>query len=290
MRARDRRLPDGKLGPASLRPIVPALVSVLVAAIVAYAAILLLVWLTQERLLFYPQPVLGEPRPPAGWRLETFEHVARDGTRLAGVLLLPPRERPAVVIYFGGNAEEVTAAANEAATTYGERAVLLLNYRGYGASAGEPGEKALVADALEVFDKLAARPDLDGSRIAVHGRSLGSGVAVQVAAARPVRCVVLTSPFASAVSVAREVYWWLPVGLLIRHPFDSLARARKIDVPALFLVGSADTLIRPVQSWRLADAWGRPVERMAFPGFGHNDVHIHPQYPEAIRQFLERHC
>lgn len=289
MRARDRRVPHGVLGPASLRPIVSALVSLLVAAAVGYAAILALVWLGQERLLFYPQPVAGEPRAPAGWRLEPFEHRSADGTRLAGVLLLPPRARPAVVVYFGGNAEEVTSAAEEAAATYGDRAVVLLNYRGYGASLGTPSEKALVADALEVFDKLAARGDLDTSRVAVHGRSLGSGIAVQVAAARPVRCVVLTSPFASAVSVAGEMYWWLPVRLLMRHPFDSLARAGSIRAPALFLVGSEDTLIRPGQSWRLADAWGGPVERRSFKGFTHNDVHLHPEYPQLIRQFLDRH-
>jgi dienelactone hydrolase len=119
---------------------------------------------------------------------------------------------------------------------------------------------------------------VDGSRIAVHGRSLGAGVAVQVAAARPLRCAVLTSPFSSALSVAQAMYPWLPVSLLMRHPFDSLARAPSIRVPVLFLVGSDDSLIRPAQSWRLADAWGGAVERRTFDGFGHNDVHVHPDY------------
>lgn len=248
------------------------------------------VWFAQERMLFYPQPVAVPPHAPPGWALRRFEHVAADGTPLAGVLVMPPRTRPPLVIYFGGNAEEVTVGADEVPATYGDRAVLLLNYRGYGESLGAPSEKALVADALEVFDRLAARGDLDMARVALHGRSLGGGVAVQVAAARPVSCVMLTSPFASAVSVAAEVYWWLPVRLLMRHPFDSLAQAPKVRVPALFLVGSGDTLIRPDQSWRLADAWGGPVERRAFTGFGHGDVHIHPGYAQAIREFLDRHC
>ena len=290
MRARDRRVPHGELGPASLRRPVSALLSIIAIAIAAYAAVALIVFAFQERLLFYPQPVQLQPVAPAGWRLERFEHTAADGTRLAGVLLMPPREKPPLVVYFGGNAEEVTASAQDAARAYGDRAVLLLNYRGYGGSAGRPGEKALVADALEVLDQLAARRDIDGTRIAVHGRSLGSGVAVQVAAARPVRCVVLTSPFSSASSVAQEMYWWLPVALLIRHPFDSLRRAAGIHAPALFLVGAEDALIRPAQSWRLADAWGGPVERRTFEGLGHNDVHLHPAYDAAIRDFLDRHC
>jgi dipeptidyl aminopeptidase/acylaminoacyl peptidase len=290
MRARDRRIPDGRLRPAPLRRTVSIFATILVTAVVAYAAVAALVWLLQERLLFYPTPVSVAPVAPAGWRLEAFEQVAADGTRLAGVLLLPPRAQPRLVVYFGGNAEEVTASAMHAAQTYGERAVLLLNYRGYGASLGRPGERELIADALEVIDKVRARTDVDSSRIAVHGRSLGSGVAVQVAAARPVCAVVLSTPFSSALSVAQDLYWWLPVRLLMRHPFDSLARAPRIQAPALFLVGSEDTLIRPAQSWRLADAWGGPVERRTFTGFGHNDIQLDPEYDRTIRGFLDRHC
>ena len=249
-----------------------------------------IVWVAQERLLFYPPAAAGPVTAPSGWRQEAFEHTTADGTRLAGVLLMPPRQRPPLVIYFGGNAEEVTASAGHAAEAYGERAVLLLNYRGYGASAGRPTEKSILSDALEVYDKLRARADIDASRIALHGRSLGSGVAVQVAAARPACAVVLSTPFASALSVAQEMYWWLPVRRLMRHPFDSLARAATIHAPALFLVGSEDALIKPAQSWRLADAWGGPVERKTFAGFGHNDVHLHPDYDRAVRAFLERHC
>lgn len=290
MRAGNRRVPHGNLGPASLRRTVAALASIIVLAIGAYAAIALTVFFAQERLLFYPQPVQVQPAAPSSWRLERFEHVTADGTRLAGVLLLPPKRKPSLVVYFGGNAEEVTSSARDAAQAYGDRAVLLLNYRGYGESAGRPGEKTLVADALEVIDRLAARADIDGSRIAVHGRSLGSGVAVQVAATRPVRCVVLTSPFASALSVAQESYRWLPVALLMRHPFESIRYAPGISVPALMLVGSEDTLIKPAQSWRLADAWGGPVERRTFAGFAHGDLHMDPAYDRSIREFLDRHC
>ena len=248
-----------------------------------------LVWLVQERLLFYPPPAAPRPAPPEGWRLEEVRLPREAGIELAGVLLLPPVARPPLVIYFGGNAEEVTAGAPDAARVYGQRAVLMVNYRGYGASGGRPGEKDIVADAVALYDWAAKRPDIDGTRIAVHGRSLGSGVAVQVAAARPVRCVVLTTPFESARDVAADMYPWLPVGLLMRHPFDSLARAPQLKVPALMLVGEADTLIAPRHSRRLAAAWGGPVELVAYPGFGHNDIHMNPRYDDAIRAFLDSH-
>lgn len=256
--------------------------------LVAYGAVLAVMWLAQERLQFYPRPVSARAVAPPGWSLEEVRFAARDGTALAGYLVRPPVARGPLVIYYGGNAEEVTASVPEVAAAYGERAALLVNYRGYGASAGRPGEEAMVADALELYDWAARRADVDPERIALHGRSLGSGVAVQVAAARPVRCVILTSPFASARAIAAEIYFWAPVGLLMRHPFDSLAHAPRLAMPALFIVGEADTLVPPAHSHRLAQAWAGPVERVSFPGFGHNDISLHPGYNAAIQAFLGR--
>jgi fermentation-respiration switch protein FrsA (DUF1100 family) len=258
------------------------------AAVVGYAALAVLGWVMQERLLFYPRPLGPPPSPPAGWSLEKVKLTARDGTVLAGVLVKPPVPRPPLVIYYGGNAEEPTGYAGEVAKTYGERAVLLMNYRGYGASEGKPGERALVSDALEIFDWASKRGDIDAARIALHGRSLGTGVAVQVAAERPASCVILTSPFDSAREVAKKLYPWLPVGLLMRHPFDSLAIAPRVKAPALVLMGDADTLIPPSHSEALASAWGGKAERVVMKGFGHGDLSMPPAYDAAIRDFLAR--
>ena len=223
-----------------------------------------------------------------GWRIEDVALRMRDGTQLAGVLARPEEGKPPLVIYFGGNAEEVTSYAAEAPQTYGKRAALFVNYRGYGASGGKPGEAALVSDAAETYDWAARRTDIDASRIALHGRSLGTGVAVQLAAQRPAKCVVLTSPFASALDVAREIYPWLPVAWLLRHPFDSGVHAPGLQVPVLILSGSADTLIRPHHSEKLARLWAGPVERVSLEGFGHNDIDMHPGYAKAIAAFLDR--
>jgi len=289
VRARDRRLPDGRIGPAPLRLTLDTLKLFLAATTVVYAGIVVAVWIAQERMLFYPQGVTIPPRAPAGWRMETVAFTARDGTRLAGTLLLPPMERAPLVIYFGGNAEEVTGYAHSARETYGERAVLFVNYRGYGESGGKPTESGLVSDAIELYDWARAHGGIDPQRIALHGRSLGSGVAVQLAASRPVRCVILTTPFSSALDVAREVYPWLPVALLMRHPFDSARRAPSIHVPALFLTGGADTLIPKRHAERLASVWGGSVEHISFDGFGHNDIDLSPRYVQAIHAFLDRH-
>jgi cephalosporin-C deacetylase-like acetyl esterase len=271
-----------RLGPAELK-------ALLLALFVGYIAVTGLVWLSQERLIFHPRSAAAVVTAPTGWRLEEVAFRATDGTRLAGVLLLPPlTPLQPLVIYFAGNAEEATEGASGARDDYGVRAVLLMNYRGYGKSEGRPSERALVADALQVFDWAAKHPEIDPARIAVHGRSLGSGIAVPVAAARPVKCVVLTSPFGSALDVAREMYPWLPVKLLLRHSFDSVYLAPAVKARALILVGQDDNIIPPHHSQRLAKAWGGPVDRAEFNGVGHNDLQIHPEYGMAVRAFLDR--
>lgn len=263
--------------------------ALLLAAIAGYLGVAGLVWFAQDSLMFHPRPILGEAHAPAGWRLQPVALKARDGTPLAGVLALPPAtDRVPLVIYFGGNAEEVTEYAAAVAGDYGERAVLLVNYRGYGASGGRPGEAAMVSDALELFDWAAKHPAIDANRIALHGRSLGSGVAVQVAAARPARCVLLTSPFASALDVAKQLYSWLPVALLMRNRFDLSHIAPQVKAPLLVIYGEGDSIIAPRHSERLAALWGGPVQLAPFKGFGHNDLHLTPAYAAAMRGFLDR--
>lgn len=255
----------------------------------AYAGVCALLWFSQEKLLFHPQPAAPLPSPPPGWTLEAVSIESAGGVRLAGVLAKPPAERPPVVIYFGGNAEEATAFAPLAERTYGPCAVLLVNYRGYGASEGRPGEAAMVADALALHDWARARADLDGTRILAHGRSLGSGVAVQLAAARELRAVVLTSAYDSLPAVAATHYPWAPVGLLLRHRFDSLAKAPGLAVPALFVIADADTLIAPAHSERLRAAWGGATQALRLPGRGHNDLEADPGLAPAIAAFARRH-
>lgn len=264
------------------------MLKLLLLAAALYAGVAGMVYFAQDGLMFMPQRAFAPPVAPPGWHLERVRISARDGTRIAGVLVKPGGTRSPLVIYYGGNAEEITGSAAEAPRFWGRRAVLLVNYRGYGESEGKPGEAELVSDALEVFDWAAKRPDLDPARIALHGASLGSGVAVQVAAARPVKCVVLSTPFDSARAVAAAIYPWLPVGLLMRHPFDSTSRAGNIKVPALVLIAAEDTIIPPRHAERLAAAWGGPVERVAFAGRGHNDLFTDPDYGAAIAGFLDR--
>ena len=254
----------------------------------AYIGVCALLFLLQDRLIFFPQALPDSVRRMVETLPDTaeLEVQATDGTRLRGWLRHQSAD-PArgLVIYFGGNAEEVSGQILDA-PELAPWSVAAFNYRGYGRSEGVPSETALVSDALAIYDLLAARPDIDERRIAVLGRSLGSGVAVPLAAKRPVRGLILVSPFDSLRGIAKKTYPFVPVEALLRHPFDSIALAPRIDVPLLVLAGDRDDLIPALHSRRLSDAWGGVHRFELFPGVGHNDIHAASRYWTAMREFL----
>ena len=240
----------------------------------------------QDRMLFYPTPAVDRVPRPARGTVEGVRLTAAEGVELVGWYIKSTAAKAPAVIYFGGNAEDVSWLAGMA-DAFAGYSLLLLNYRGYGGSGGKPGEAALFADALLAYDYVAARPDVDAARIVVFGRSLGSGVAVHLAASRRVAGVVLVSPYDSVRAVAQAIYPWLPVGLMLKHPFDSLARAGEMKAPLLCLVAANDTVIPAAHSRRLFEAWGHPGKTwVAIPRADHDSVSGEPTYWEEIARFL----
>ena len=246
----------------------------------------LLIYLLQERLIFFPQPLTQDPlKANTGAALEEVSLVTADGVRLHGWLTkAAPTQTPApLLIYFGGNAEEVSWLASTA-DRYAGWSLLMFNYRGYGRSEGKPGEAAFFADALQIYDYAAKRADV--GRLALMGRSLGSGVAVYVATQRPAEGVILVSPYDSIESVARGVYPFLPIGLMLRHRFDSLSRAPGIQAQLLCLVASDDRVIARPHSERLYAAWGGGKQWREIARSAHDSIADAPDYWRAIAEFL----
>jgi pimeloyl-ACP methyl ester carboxylesterase len=112
-------------------------------------------------------------------------------------------------------------------------------------------------------------------------------VATHVAGRRPVRGVVLISPYDSMVALARHHYPFLPVRWLLRHRFDSIARAPGIRTPLLAIAGERDAVVPPERSWRLYEAWGGPKRWVVIPGVNHDDLGRQRPFWEPIRAFLE---
>ena len=246
-------------------------------------------YLLQEQLIFLRPPLADSARHAVQLLPGTTEIriTTHDGTRLHGWLrhTADEKRRRGLVVYFGGNAEEVSSQMHDA-PMLAPWSLAAFNYRGYGLSEGRPSETALTSDALAIYDWLAKRDDIDPTRIVIFGRSLGSGVAVPLAANRAARAVVLVSPFDSLRSIARKQYPIVPVSLLLKHPFDSLAHAPAIETPLLVLAGERDDLIPSTYSRRLHDGWSGPKRWTLIPGADHNDIHLRPEYWTTIREFL----
>ena len=214
--------------------------------------------LRQRALLYLPQPraaVAGNALlrlPGAGGVLEVSA---------------AQRQQSAALLYFGGNAEDVAQTVPSLRALFPQRAIYALHYRGYGGSEGQPSEQALVGDALRLFDQLRPRhPD-----VGVIGRSLGSGVAMQLAARRPLNRLILITPFASIASVAAHRYPLVPVELLLRDRFDSRRVAPRLGVPSLIVAAGRDEVIPVQQARELAGSF-RPglVRYVEVPEALHN--------------------
>lgn len=244
----------------------------------------LFMWLFQERMMFFPRSL--ESRPAPSPNIEDVTIVAADGTRLRGWMVKGAGIPAPLVIYFGGNAEEVSWLAG-VAHQFAGWSLLLVNFRGYGESEGKPGEKELFADALAIHDHARLRPDVSPGRIVAMGRSLGSGVAVHLAAHRPLRGVILASPYDSIAEVAKRHYPFLPVSLMLRHRFDSLASAPQIETPLLCLVATEDRIIPTPHSRVLFDAWRGPKAWREIPRSDHDSISSEPEYWRSIAEFLK---
>lgn len=221
--------------------------------------------------------------------IEEVRLVTPDGVKLHGWLKHPPAAKRGarfpLVIVFGGVRRETSWMINQ-----GEKprdwGWLFVNYRGYGLSEGEPSEQAILQDARFVYDYAAARPDVDPASIVLLGRSLGSYVAVVLAAERKTRGAILATPFDSFAALGAERYPYLPVGLLLNGHYDSAAIAPKITVPALFVLAENDN-ITPIENGKaLARAWGGPQRTVMLAGARHYGIERRDEFWRAVGEFL----
>lgn len=245
----------------------------LACVLLAYLGAMALLYSSQGRLLYFPQALQREPTAEVfRWRSGDLD--------LRGWAINPGQ--PRALLYFGGNGEAVELDSFDFRDLIPGTSVYLLPYRGYSGNPGLPSEKALLADALAAYDAIAMRH----AGIDVMGRSLGSGVAVHVAAERPVGKLLLVTPFDSIVRVGQEMYPYFPISWLAKDRYDSYQRAPRVRAKVLLMVGAADTLVPPAHSRALADSFASPPPTCFFAGRGHNDISRSPDYWPMVRRFF----
>lgn len=253
------------------------LIGIVALVLICYLSVCALMYFQQRRLLYLPQYT----RIASQYTDFTLK---RGSLTLRGWLLHPGLTD--AVIYFGGNAEQIGSNAEDFDRWMPNKSVYLLAYRGYGASDGTPNETDLVADAVALYDDVQRRHP--HGKIAVIGRSLGSGVASALAAQRDIDRLLLVTPFDSLLNTAREHFPWLPVNLLLQDRWNSVDRLRSFKKPILILRASRDQVVPPARTHQLvASLHNNPyVEVVEFSDASHDTIQSSPGYAKAFSNFL----
>ncbi|HET7679643.1 MAG TPA: alpha/beta hydrolase [Xanthobacteraceae bacterium] len=252
-------------------------------AVAGYAALVALLYLTQRSLMYFPDPRRLTPAEAGLRHAEEVMLQSADGVRVS-VWHVPPGESMPVVIYFQGNGGGLNLRAERfRKLTADGTGLVALNYRGYGGSDGKPSEAGIILDAKAAYDFAAERYGAD--RIVLWGESLGTGVAVALAASSPVARIILESPYSSIADVAASIYWFVPVRLLLMDSFRSDQRIDKVTVPVLVVHGERDNVVRITFGERLYEMIPGPKQFIRLPKAGHNDHDSHG-LPEMVRPFV----
>ena len=238
---------------------------------------------------FQPEPLSIETANSlAAPDLTSLDLVMPDGVHLRGWLLKnKTAERAPLIIYFNGSGGEVSKMLPHMRSLNGWSAALV-DYRGFGLSDGVATQSNVLADALMIYDVMSKRTDIDAGRIVVMGYSLGTGVAVHLAANRSVAATVLVSPYDhwSLIGVNPSPIY-KPLRGILKPYFNSLVLAPEIHTALLCLAGLNDTFVPPIFSRRLTDAWAGKVTMIEYPGEDHSLLfHPNSSWPD-INKFLD---
>ncbi len=243
----------------------------LIAAFLAYAAVVALVFVFQRSLQYFPSTDARDAAERTGGLMQTVSYRTEDGLQLSA-WYRPPRDGlPTLVRFHGNGGQHGDRAGSMQPYMAGGYGVLLASYRGYGGNPGKPTEDGLYADGRAAMAWLATQGIGDGE-IVLYGESLGTGVAVQLATEHTVAGLILEAPFTSAVDVGQAAYRWLPVRLLMWDRFDNLSKMGNVTVPLLLIHGEADRVISARYGRRLFEAANEPKTDLFIPGGGHSNL------------------
>jgi pimeloyl-ACP methyl ester carboxylesterase len=246
------------------------LVLLVVILAAAYLSLCAALYVFQRSLIYYPQP-------RAAGSAQTVLTLPVDDAQV--LVSVRSHDGSKALIYFGGNAEDVSRSLPGFAEAFPDHALYFMHYRSYGGSSGSPSEEAIARDAMTLFDKVYA----DHPHILVVGRSLGSGVAVRLASSRPATRLLLITPYNSLEELAARQFRWFPVQWLLQDKFESWRYASHIAVPTRLIAAEHDEVIPNSSTQRLYSHFAKGVASMQIiKGTGHNSISDSPEYFKAL--------
>jgi fermentation-respiration switch protein FrsA (DUF1100 family) len=254
-----------------------------VIALCLYAAVATMVYLAQRSLMYFPDRTHVTPAAAGLPEANEVPLKAADGVQVVA-WYVPPQDDKPVIVYFHGNGGSLPHRVPRFRKLIDAGIGLVaLEYRGYGGSPGSPSEQGLIADGEAAYRFAAAH--YSAQQLVLWGESLGSGVAVAVAAEQPVGRVILEAPFTSAVAVGAQHYWYLPVRLLMKDKFHSDARIGKVKAPLMIMHGVQDRTVPYAMGERLFDLANKPKHLVRFLDGGHDDLDANGAL-DAVGRFL----
>ena len=254
-----------------------------VIALCLYIGLATMVYLAQRSLMYFPDTTHVTPVQAGLPQAEEVALTAADGVGIT-VWHVAPKDGKPVILYFHGNGGALHYRVERFKRLIGDGVGLVaLEYRGFGGNGGSPSEHGLIADAEAAYAFAAAR--YPAKQIVVWGESLGSGVAVAIAAEKPVGRVILEAPFTSTAAVASIRYWYMPVRLLMKDQYRSDERIGKVTAPLLILHGFQDKIVPYAMGERMFELANQPKHIVKFLDGGHEDLDANGAL-NAVARFL----
>lgn len=252
-------------------------------ALVGYAGLLGAMYLFQRSLMYFPETIRTAPKAAGLPDTREITLTTTDGETLVAWYRPAPDGKP-LILYFHGNAGSLRLRAERFGKLIAAgNGLLAVSYRGYGGSTGVPSEDGLLEDARAAYAYAAAL--VPPSRIVPFGESLGTGVAIALAAEKPVAKLILDAPFTSAAAIAAAAYPFVPVRLLMKDQFRSSERMERVTVPVLVLHGERDRVIPIASAEELYAQIKGPKRFVRFPKGEHVNLDSHGAQA-AIGAFL----
>ena len=254
-----------------------------IAAACVYVGIAAVLYVKQRSLMYFPDTAHTTPAEAGLPEATEVPLTDADGVHITAWYAPPQGDKP-VIVYFHGNGGSLRYGVPRFRELIGAGIGLVaLEYRGYGGNEGSPSESGLIADGEAAYAYAAAHYPV--KQIVLWGQSLGSGVAVAVAAKEPVDRVILEAPFTSTAAVAALRYWYIPVSLLMKDQFHSDRRIKKVTAPLLIMHGVKDRVVPYAMGERLFELANEPKHIVTFLDAGHDNLDANGAL-NAVARFL----
>lgn len=237
--------------------------------LISYLVICAMIFIFQRKLQYLPSGHLQEPKQ---YGLEGFEEnilLTPDNIKIT-TWFKAPKNKEKIIVYFHGNAGNLGERSHKLKIFARDFGILAISYRGYAKSEGSPSEKGLLFDAKEATDFLLQK-GYKNEDIILYGESLGSGVAIQHAAKFNPYGIILEAPYYSITEIAKRIYWYLPVEILLKDRFDSYKYATQIKAPIIIFHGTKDLTVPYKDGKKLFELFPTRKEFITIEGVGHLD-------------------